>query len=261
VFFAGKGGVGKTTCASAFAVTSAETRRVLLVSTDPAHSLGDALGVELASTPRRVRPRLDAVELDAPRAFARWLDANRTALRDILEQGTWLDRDDIDALLGLPIPGVDELAGILEIGRLVWERKDRKETYDDGVVDTAPTGHTLRLLTAPTTVAAVAEVLDALREEHRVIRDQLARVGGRADAADHLITLLASQARDTSDRLRDRKQTTFQWVTLPEDLATSSSIACCPTDRPVPFAIGDARASVASSPRFIERSGASGASR
>src|SRR5204862_2761133 len=72
--------------------------------------------------------------------------------------------------------------------------------------------------------AAVADVLDALREEHRVIRDQLARVGGRADAADQLITLLAQQARDTADRLRDRRQTTFQWVTLPEDLAREESV-------------------------------------
>jgi arsenite-transporting ATPase len=227
--------VGKTTCASAFAVASAKTHRVLLVSTDPAHSLGDALGVKLSSAPRGVRPRLDAVELDAPRAFARWLDANRTALRDILEQGTWLDRDDIDALLGLSMPGVDELAGILEIGRLTEASLPRRSSrsrrasaggrsnYQMVVVDTAPTGHTLRLLTAPTTVAAVADVLDALREEHRVIRDQLARVGRRADAADQLITLLAQQARDTTDRLRNRRQTTFHWVTLPEDLAREES--------------------------------------
>src|SRR5207302_10423859 len=94
---------------------------------------------------------------------------------------------------------------------------------DSIVIDTAPTGHTLRLLTAPTTVAAVAEVLDALREEHRVIRDQLARVGGRADAADQLITLLAHEARDTISRLRDRSQTTFHLVTLPEDLAREES--------------------------------------
>jgi len=219
--------VGKTTCACAFALAALRrdtSARILLVSTDPAHSLGDALGAMLSSAPRRVRPRLDAVELDAPRAFARWLDANRTALRDILEQGTWLDRDDIDSLLGLSIPGIDELAGILEIGRLAdAPRKGGSSGYNVIVVDTAPTGHTLRLLAAPDAVAAVAEVLDALREEHRVIRDQLARVGGRADAADRLITLLAGQARDTSVRLRDRKQTTFQWVTLPEDLAREES--------------------------------------
>ena len=203
------------------------------MSTDPAHSLGDALGVRLSSAPRTVCARLDAVELDAPRAFARWLDANHRALRETFEQGTWLDRDDVESLLGLSIPGVDELAGMLEIARLAGDRQEeltprssrarRSRTYDTVIVDTAPTGHTLRLLAAPGTVAAVAEVLDALREEHRVIRDQLARVGGRPEAADRLTEELARQASETAGRLRDWRRTTFHWVTLPEELSRAES--------------------------------------
>jgi arsenite-transporting ATPase len=206
------------------------------VSTDPAHSLGDALGVRLSSTPRRVagvRPgSLDAVELDAPRAFTRWLKEHRGPLGEILEHGTWLDREDVESLLDLSIPGVDELVGILEITRLAeGERKARQARkegipaasgYDLIVVDTAPTGHTLRLLAAPETVAAVAAVLDALQREHRLIREQLARVG-RPEAADRLISLLAAQARETAERLRDPRQTAFQWVTLPEDLSLAES--------------------------------------
>jgi arsenite/tail-anchored protein-transporting ATPase len=217
-FYAGKGGVGKTTCASAFAL-SAHRRRVLLVSTDPAHSLGDVLGVRLASTPRAVTRSVDAVELDAPRAFARWLAGNRRPLGDIIEHGTWLDRDDIDALLDLSIPGIDELMGLLEIARLA----DRgRRDYDLIVVDTAPTGHTLRLLAAPRTVAAVAGVLDGLQDDHRIVRDQLARVG-RAEASDRLIALLADQARETKLLLQDPARTTFHWVTLAEDLSIAES--------------------------------------
>ena len=52
------------------------------------------------------------------RAFARWLNAHRVALGDIVEQGTWLDRADVNALLGLSIPGIDELVGLIEIVRL-----------------------------------------------------------------------------------------------------------------------------------------------
>src|SRR5438105_3388289 len=102
-FFGGKGGVGKTTLAAARAVALAETGRdVLLVSTDPAHSLGDALAAILSDTPRGVavaRGRLRAVELDADRALARWLDERRRALRTIAERGTYLDEADVDRLL------------------------------------------------------------------------------------------------------------------------------------------------------------------
>src|SRR5205807_4088740 len=169
--FGGKGGVGKTTCAAATAVARAATERVLVVSTDPAHSLGDALNVELSSHVREIRTSrrrtgaLFAVELDARRAFARWLDVNRQALGDVLEHGTWLDRDDVDALLALSLPGIDELIGLIEIGRLAGlgvSRSSRARTYDTVIVDTAPTGHTLRLMAAPETVTAVAEILDGL---------------------------------------------------------------------------------------------------
>src|SRR5262249_21794961 len=152
-FFGGKGGVGKTTCASAFALSSLRRdtpASVLLVSTDPAHSLRDALGTRL---PRGLR----AVELDARKAFARWLDGHRAAAADVLEHGTWLDRDDIDALLELPLPGIDELVGLIEIDRIARPERSRgARSYDLVVVDTAPTGHTLRLLGAPATVRALA---------------------------------------------------------------------------------------------------------
>jgi len=211
-FFGGKGGVGKTTCASAFALAALQrdkAARVLAVSTDPAHSLRDALG---AHPPRRLR----VVELDAPRTFARWIARNRSATADILEHGTWLDPGDIDALLELPIPGVDELVGLIEIDRLA-------SGFDPVVIDTAPTGHTLRLLGAPATVRTIAEILDALQEEHRIIREQLARVG-RRDAADRLIEEIAAQASAIAARLRSPKTTMFHWVTLPEPMSVAESI-------------------------------------
>jgi len=247
-FFGGKGGVGKTTCAAARAVAAARRgHRVLVVSTDPAHSLGDALGVRLSarvSLVRLVARRLWAVELDGPRAFQRWLVEHRRALGDIVEHGTWLDREDVDALLGLSIPGVDELIAMVEIVRLAGgasrtialspNRSARdgseqrgaprapKNAYDLVIVDTAPTGHTLRLLAAPETVGAVADVLDALQAEHRLIREQLARVG-RPEAADRLITLIAEQAHETGELLRDARRSAFHWVMLPEDLSLAES--------------------------------------
>ena len=214
---------------------------MLVVSTDPAHSLGDALVTRLGVRPTRIRAKrhtFDAIELDAPRALARWVDANRVALGDVLEHGTWLDRDDVDALLDLSIPGVDELVGLIEIDRLSGARRLRasgasaslaearpirkRAPYDLIVVDTAPTGHTLRLLGAPELVAAVAEVLDALQEEHRLIRQQLARVG-RPEAADRLIAEIGAQAAEIAERLRDGGRTALHWVTLPEPMSVAES--------------------------------------
>lgn len=228
VFYAGKGGVGKTTCAAASAVALAmRGLRVLAVSTDPAHSLGDVLGVSLSPRPRRVplRPAkgggLHAAEIDARRAFGRWLATNGEALGDIVEHGTWLDREDVNALLTLSIPGIDELIGLIEIARLT--ASSPAKPYERVVVDTAPTGHALRLLAAPETVAALAELLDGLQEEHRLIRDQLARVG-RPEAADRLIEQLARQAREAAALVRDRRRTVFHWVTLPEELSFSEAV-------------------------------------
>jgi arsenite-transporting ATPase len=157
-----------------------------------------------------------AVELDAPRAFGRWLQEHRRALGDILEHGTWLDREDVESLLGLSVPGMDELAGMLEIVQLA------SSNYDCIVVDTAPTGHALRLLAAPETVGAVAAVLEALQYEHRLIREQFARVS-RPEAADRLIALLAGQANQMRALLRDSARTTMRWVTLPEELSVAEA--------------------------------------
>jgi arsenite/tail-anchored protein-transporting ATPase len=204
---------------------------VLAVSTDPAHSLGDVLAARLSSRPQRVRlagrvggagrvglsGTLHAAEIHAGRAFARWLRAHQQALGDIVEGGTWLDREDVDALLGLSIPGIDELVGLSEVIRLAESHE-----YNEVIVDTAPTGHTLRLLAAPETVATLSRALDALHEEHRLIRDQLARVG-HPEASDRLIELLTRQAHDTSALLRDTQRATFSWVTLPEEMSLAEA--------------------------------------
>jgi arsenite/tail-anchored protein-transporting ATPase len=217
-FFAGKGGVGKTTCAAAAAVrAAAEGRRVLAVSTDPAHSLGDALGTRLDRRPREIAPDLSAVQLDADRALSRWLGRREGAFRTIADRGTYLDREDIDQLLSLSLPGVDELVGLVELARL-----SRLAPWDDVVVDTAPTGHTLRLLEMPETLQRLAQVLDDMHAKHRFLS---ASLGGawRPDFADRTIAGVEAQARSLRAMLLDPARCSFTWVTLPEALAIDES--------------------------------------
>jgi arsenite-transporting ATPase len=212
-FFGGKGGVGKSTCAVAAAREAARSRRVLVVSTDPAHSLGDVLGQKLGRTPRSAGRNLDALELNADRALDDWLAARKGGLRTIALRGTYFDEEDVDRFLALSLPGVDELIGLREIGRLL-----RTGTWDEVIVDTAPTGHTLRLLAMPETLARIARVLDDMQEKHRVLT---AALGGRRreDAAELLIEEIDREARELTELVRDPTRTQFSWVLLPEALS------------------------------------------
>ncbi len=221
--FGGKGGAGKTTLAAATALAAAEQgRRVLVVSTDPAHSLGDALGVTLGARPRRIdarRGQFHAVELDAERALDRWMARRRPALRAIALQGTLLERREIDRLLRLALPGVDELIGLIEVMRLAGTGR-----HNEVVVDTAPTGHALRLLAAPALLARLAATLDAMYAKHRFLSQHL-RGEYRPDAADALIAELETDAQTLAARLRDPAQTDLTWVTLPEILSIRETTA------------------------------------
>ncbi len=218
-FFAGKGGVGKTTCAAAYALARSTASRVLVVSTDPAHSLADALNQRLFATvrPVRGRARLFAAELDADRALSRWLSSREGTLRAIAERGTYFDAEDLDRFFGLSLPGVDELFGLVELDRL-----SQSGDWDEVVVDTAPTGHILRLLQMPEALARIAGVLDDMQEKHRVVASSLAG-RWRPDSADALIDELDEQARALTARLRDESRCVFRWVTLPERMSVEET--------------------------------------
>jgi len=222
--FGGKGGVGKTTCAAAAALAAAEGagQRVLVVSTDPAHSLGDALlksSKRLAPEPVAIptrRGKLLAAEIAAGPAIARWMAKHREAVRTLAERGTYLDAEDVDRFLDLTLPGGDELIAWLEIDRLA-----RESNCDEVVVDTAPTAHALRLLASPDTLRRFAALLDRLDDRHR---EMAAHFGTwRPDAAEYLIADLEAEGRSLEERLRDPKTTTPTWVLLPEALAIAET--------------------------------------
>src|SRR6267378_6636053 len=105
-------------------------------------------------------------------------------------------------LFRLSLPGVDELIGLIELRRL-------SRGFDEVVVDTAPTGHTLRLLSMPATLKKLAQVLDDLQAKHRAIAASL-RGSVRKDAADALIEELQEDARGLDALLRSA-DAEFHW--------------------------------------------------
>ena len=186
---------------------------MLLVSLDPAHSLGDCLGLRLGPEERAVpgsRGRLRAAEVDAPRAFREWMRRHRELLRELGERGTYLRADEVDSFLDLALPGVDELMGLRELLRLSRARPDHAL-----VVDSAPTGHALRLLDAPAQIRQLARILDDLQAKHRSLATALG-AGWTPDDADRFIDELEAEADTLKDLLA---RSAFTWVTHPERLA------------------------------------------
>jgi arsenite/tail-anchored protein-transporting ATPase len=142
ILYSGKGGVGKTSLSAATAVRSARLgHRTLVVSTDAAHSLGDALEAKIEATPTTVAPRLEALEIDVNRELAsHWGTIQEWLTRFLTFQGM----DDAVAEEMAILPGMDELFSLLKVKRFADEK-----TYDVIVIDTAPTGETVRMLGVP----------------------------------------------------------------------------------------------------------------
>jgi arsenite-transporting ATPase len=146
MFFTGKGGVGKTTVASAKALRLAERgRRVLVVSTDPASNLDDVFGTEAGPTPTRVPgvPGLYLMNLDPEAAAAAYRDKVVGPYRGVLpEESVRSMEEQLSGACTVEIAAFDEFTGLLADPELVGR-------FDHIVFDTAPTGHTLRLLSLP----------------------------------------------------------------------------------------------------------------
>jgi arsenite-transporting ATPase len=150
LLFTGKGGVGKTTLAAATAARLAVGgRKVLVVSADPAHSLGDVFGVPVGTEPSEVDTCLYAAHVDARGLADRAWQSIRHELRGLLSGVSDLDAAELTVL-----PGVDELLALTEVARLAGEGP-----WEVVVVDCGPTAETLRLLALP---EAVAGYLDRL---------------------------------------------------------------------------------------------------
>ena len=248
IFVGGKGGVGKTTVSSALAVNLAsdfiKDLKVLVVSTDPAHSLGDALDEDLRKARGKPIPmtdpltggRLYACEVDAGAALQDFrenlaaFDINRLA--DALGVSAGLLEDlglrEFSGLLNNPPPGLDELVALSN----VLDKDSVAGDFDVVIVDTAPTGHTLRLLALPQFLDGLLGKLINLRMKLSGLASTLqaflgnAEADQRARAIDDAVNRL-EKFRTKMGRLRqqlkDHKKTRFVVVTVPTKLGVAES--------------------------------------
>lgn len=213
LLFAGKGGVGKTTCAAAAALglaAAAPTQPFLIVSVDPAHSLRDAFADEPPPA------NLEVVELDAAACLAEFLARHRETLREIARRGTFLDEQDVQRFVDLSLPGMDELFAFLRIA--AWSADARYRTV---IVDTAPSGHTHRLLAVPRLLGGFAAALHALLAKHRYLVEHY-RGAYQPDHTDALLAELTEAAASTQ-RLLGSPHSCLVPVLLAESLSVAET--------------------------------------
>eukprot|EP00928_Gymnodinium_smaydae_P045017 TRINITY_DN30052_c0_g1_i1.p1 TRINITY_DN30052_c0_g1~~TRINITY_DN30052_c0_g1_i1.p1 ORF type:complete len:484 (-),score=75.73 TRINITY_DN30052_c0_g1_i1:203-1654(-) len=257
-FVGGKGGVGKTTTASAIAVSLARAgHKTLIVSIDPAHSLGDALGVRLSGTPQPVilpsattsstdtgaGGSLHAMEID-PQAvvaeFRRGISVPR--LKQLLREpsggiGTGilgaLSKAGVDLeaavnLLEVSPPGIDEAVALARMMQLLGDNSE----FSRVVIDTAPTGHTLRLLSFPQFLHSVVDMILSIQEKlsqgfsplgsllGRVMGDDLQR---QLHVTKEGLERFMSSMAALNEVFADERATDFVVVTIPTHLAVAES--------------------------------------
>jgi arsenite-transporting ATPase len=215
VLVTGKGGVGKTTVAAATAIAAADAgHRTLITSTDPAHSLSDALAVPLGSEPSQVVPGLDGQQIDTQKQLDRYWGAIRRQLMDVLD---WGGAGGIEAEEFLVFPGMDELFALLEVNRHA-----RSGAYDVIVVDCAPTAETLRLLSLPEVLSWYFEkVLPTERKLMRAARPVLSRLTDLPLPQDEVFTAAQSvfdSIEGVKELMSDPDVTSARLVINPEKM-------------------------------------------
>ncbi len=223
VFYGGKGGVGKTTCAAATALGYADQgTETLVVSTDPAHSLADSLEARVDADPREVESGLWAAEVDPDERADRYRGAFEELFDDLSTLGLGLDDGDVDTLLDAGLaPGGDEVAALDLLAE--YESSDR---FDRIVFDTAPTGHALRLLELPDVLSRGAETASGVRKRVKRMSDSVRSTfvpgyyygrGGGED--DETFDDIAARMARAGEVVRDPDRTAFRVVTIPETMA------------------------------------------
>ncbi len=241
VLYGGKGGVGKTTMAAATALTSAAGgAATLVVSTDPAHSLSDTLDTDIPPRPTRIREEIPlwAAEIDPDAAMDDGVfGADGDPLGGMGEMGDQLgpmgemlgdmggDGDDeagLDALLGMggSMPGADEAAAMRQLLEYLDDPR-----FDRVVVDTAPTGHTLRLLQLPEIMDSMVGRLMSFRQRMSGMLSGLKGMFGGGEESDPSADL--DELRERIERLRavlrDPDRTDFRVVMIPEEMSVVES--------------------------------------
>ena len=223
LLFAGKGGVGKTTLACATSLRLARDhpdQEFLLLSTDPAHSLTACLGTPVGPKPCRICPNLTGLELNAQDDFAALKNLYAEELDGFLkhllpQMDLPFDREAMEKLLDLSPPGLDEVMALSQMMELL-------DHYHTVILDTAPTGHLIRLLEMP-------ELIDQWLKAFFGVFLKYKQIFRLPKVTQRLIDLSKS-LKGLVARLKDPKECALYAVSIPTGMAfeeTRDLLAAC----------------------------------
>src|SRR5687767_10091436 len=223
VIFGGKGGVGKTTAASDWSsdVCSSDLKKKLLIfSTDPAHSLSDSFGEQIGPQKKGIAgfENLDAMEIDPGTWFEElkaryrtWTDELFASLTGTSRMEIKFDREAMRELVELTPPGIDEIAALGTISDLLDE-----DRYHSIILDTAPTGHLIRFLELPEVALSwIRTFMKLLLKYQNVVK--------ATQVAEELVALSKSIKRVVS-LLTDAERCEFVGVAIPERMSLEETI-------------------------------------
>jgi arsenite/tail-anchored protein-transporting ATPase len=217
ILYLGKGGVGKTTTSAATAVRSAEAgKRTLVVSTDLAHSLADCLQIPLTSQPTELAPNLWAQEVNVLDEMRRgWGKMQESMTKTLRKQGI---NEVVAEELAL-VPGMDEIVSLINI-----YRNAREGNFDVVIIDAAPTGETVRLLSMPDTFQWYASRIKNLQGTTLTLaRPLLKAVLPTTNIMDSLQTL-SERVKTLRAVLSDAESTSYRLVVNPERMVIKEAL-------------------------------------
>lgn len=223
LFFGGKGGVGKTSCSGAYAVAKAnQGKKVLLISTDPAHSVSDLFELKIGNEIVKLRENLYAMEINPEEESEKYIEKIRSSINKVY---SYVIVEEISKQLDAAkvSPGSHEAALFDKMIEIINETS---EDYDYIVFDTAPTGHTVRLLTLPDLLESWIDSL--LSKRRKTIRyKEMATGESDIEEKDEIIGILSRRKKSlvkAKDILLDSGKLGFIFVLNAEKLAIDETV-------------------------------------